>query len=146
MTFTDLGRSLDGCADSVEPDEAVQPIGHGLQVEEAKLGCVTAMLMCLLRLRLRRARQRNTRAQGDLTRRQITQLVGRATAAGLSCGQDAGFQQQLDITQGGIERTTGQLGVAGGGKLRVAAVEQGIDDEPLSFIYGHVVADPFPCG
>lgn len=47
MTFPDLGRSLDGCADSEVPDEAAQPIGHGLLVEEARLGCVTAMLMCL---------------------------------------------------------------------------------------------------
>lgn len=47
MTFTDLGRSLDDCADSDVPDEAAQPIGHGLLVEEARLGCVTAMLMCL---------------------------------------------------------------------------------------------------
>lgn len=47
MTFADLGRSLDGCADSDVPDEAAQPIGHALLVEEAKLGCVTAMLMCL---------------------------------------------------------------------------------------------------
>jgi RNA polymerase sigma factor (sigma-70 family) len=47
MTFTDLGHSLDGCADTDVPDEAAQPIGHALLVEEAKLGCVTAMLMCL---------------------------------------------------------------------------------------------------
>lgn len=47
MTFADLGRSLDDCADSDVPDEAAQPIGHALLVEEAKLGCVTAMLMCL---------------------------------------------------------------------------------------------------
>jgi hypothetical protein len=47
MTFADLGRSLDDCADSELPDEAQLPIGHALLVEEAKLGCVTAMLMCL---------------------------------------------------------------------------------------------------
>lgn len=47
MTFTDLGHSLDGCTDTDVPDEAAQPIGHALLVEEAKLGCVTAMLMCL---------------------------------------------------------------------------------------------------
>lgn len=47
MTFEDLGRSLDACADSELPDESLLPIGHGLLVEEAKLGCVTAMLMCL---------------------------------------------------------------------------------------------------
>jgi len=47
MTFADMGRSLDECADSDLPDESQAPIGHGLLVEEAKLGCVTAMLMCL---------------------------------------------------------------------------------------------------
>jgi RNA polymerase sigma factor (sigma-70 family) len=47
MTFSDMGRSLDECADSDLPDESALPIGHGLLVEEAKLGCVTAMLMCL---------------------------------------------------------------------------------------------------
>lgn len=47
MTFTDAGRSLDECVDTELPDEAALPIGHGLLVEEAKLGCITAMLMCL---------------------------------------------------------------------------------------------------
>lgn len=47
MTFADMGRSLDACADSELPDETLLPVGHGLLVEEAKLGCVTAMLMCL---------------------------------------------------------------------------------------------------
>lgn len=47
MTFADMGRSLDDCADSELPDESALPIGHGLLVEEAKLGCITAMLMCL---------------------------------------------------------------------------------------------------
>lgn len=47
MTFVDLGRSLDECQDSDLPDESLLPIGHGLLVEEAKLGCITAMLMCL---------------------------------------------------------------------------------------------------
>lgn len=48
MTFTDLGRSLDTeCPDSELPDESLLPIGHALLVEEAKLGCITAMLMCL---------------------------------------------------------------------------------------------------
>ena len=49
MTFADMGRSLDGCEDTELPDEAALPIGHGLLVEEARLGCVTAMLMCLER-------------------------------------------------------------------------------------------------
>ncbi len=47
MTFSDLGRSLDACEDSDLPDESSLPIDHGLLVEEAKLGCITAMLMCL---------------------------------------------------------------------------------------------------
>lgn len=47
MTFADMGRSLDDCADSELPDESLLPIGHDLLVEEAKLGCITAMLMCL---------------------------------------------------------------------------------------------------
>lgn len=48
MTFSDLGRSLeDECPDSELPDESLLPIGHALLVEEAKLGCITAMLMCL---------------------------------------------------------------------------------------------------
>ncbi|HVW19917.1 MAG TPA: RNA polymerase sigma factor [Opitutaceae bacterium] len=46
-TFSDLGSSLEGCEDSELPDESTLPIGHGLLVEEAKLGCITAMLMCL---------------------------------------------------------------------------------------------------
>lgn len=47
MTFTDMGHSLDDCEDADLPDESLLPIDHGLLVEEAKLGCVTAMLMCL---------------------------------------------------------------------------------------------------
>lgn len=47
LTFVDLGQSLDDCPDSALPDESLLPIGHGLLVEEAKLGCITAMLMCL---------------------------------------------------------------------------------------------------
>jgi len=47
MTFTDLGRSLDDCGEAELPDESLLPAGHALLVEEAKLGCITAMLMCL---------------------------------------------------------------------------------------------------
>ncbi len=47
MTFVDMARSLDDCEDSELPDESLLPIGHGLLIEEAKLGCITAMLMCL---------------------------------------------------------------------------------------------------
>ena len=47
MTFVEMGQSLDECLDSELPDESQLPNGHGLLVEEAKLGCVTAMLMCL---------------------------------------------------------------------------------------------------
>lgn len=47
MTFRHMGRSLDDCVDSELPDESVPPAGQGLLIEEAKLGCITAMLMCL---------------------------------------------------------------------------------------------------
>jgi RNA polymerase sigma factor (sigma-70 family) len=47
VIFADLGRSLDECQDADLPDESLLPIGHNLLVEEAKLGCITAMLMCL---------------------------------------------------------------------------------------------------
>lgn len=47
MTFDDMGRSLDGCEDSELPDDSLLPAGHALLVEEARLGCITAMLMCL---------------------------------------------------------------------------------------------------
>ncbi len=47
MTFGDMAQSLDECQDSDLPDESALPIGHNLLVEEAKLGCITAMLMCL---------------------------------------------------------------------------------------------------
>lgn len=47
MTFADMGRSLDACADDELPDVDALPIDHALLVEEAKLGCITAMLMCL---------------------------------------------------------------------------------------------------
>ena len=47
ITFVEMARSLDECQDSDLPDESLLPIGHGLLVEEAKLGCITAMLMCL---------------------------------------------------------------------------------------------------
>ncbi|MGA9777309.1 MAG: RNA polymerase sigma factor [Limisphaerales bacterium] len=47
MTFTDMGASLDGVADEDLPDERALPVETKLLVEEAKLGCITAMLMCL---------------------------------------------------------------------------------------------------
>jgi RNA polymerase sigma factor (sigma-70 family) len=47
MTFRDMGQSLDECIDMELPDPRGLPIETGLLVEEAKLGCVTAMLMCL---------------------------------------------------------------------------------------------------
>ena len=51
MTFADMGRSLDACVDPELADESLLPVDHGLLVEEAKLGCITAMLMCLDRRR-----------------------------------------------------------------------------------------------
>ncbi len=47
MTFTDMGASLDGVKDEDLPDERALPVATKLLVEEAKLGCITAMLMCL---------------------------------------------------------------------------------------------------
>ena len=47
MTFADMGASLDGVRDAELPDPRTLPVEAGLLVEEAKLGCITAMLMCL---------------------------------------------------------------------------------------------------
>jgi len=47
MTFTDLGASLDGVQDQELPDQRTLPVETAVLVEEAKLGCITAMLMCL---------------------------------------------------------------------------------------------------
>jgi RNA polymerase sigma factor (sigma-70 family) len=47
MTFSDLAVEMDGLPDLDLPDERSLPVSHGLLLEEAKLGCVTAMLMCL---------------------------------------------------------------------------------------------------
>lgn len=47
MTFTDMGVSLDGVPDQDLPDERTLPVETRLFVEEAKLGCISAMLMCL---------------------------------------------------------------------------------------------------
>lgn len=47
MTFHDLGQSLDGVTDAELPDERSLPVSTAVLVEEARLGCITAMLMCL---------------------------------------------------------------------------------------------------
>lgn len=47
MTFVDMGASLDGVPDEELPDPRALPVETNLLVEEAKLGCITAMLMCL---------------------------------------------------------------------------------------------------
>jgi RNA polymerase sigma factor (sigma-70 family) len=47
MTFTDMGTSLDCVKDEDLPDERALPVETKIMVEEAKLGCITAMLMCL---------------------------------------------------------------------------------------------------
>ncbi len=47
MTFVDMGASLDGVPDEELPDQRALPVETSLLVEEAKLGCITAMLMCL---------------------------------------------------------------------------------------------------
>lgn len=47
MTFTDMGASLAGVADGDLPDPRALPVETHLLVQEAQLGCITAMLMCL---------------------------------------------------------------------------------------------------
>ncbi len=47
MTFTDMGASLNDVPDEDLPDPRALPVETKVLVEEAKLGCVTAMLMCL---------------------------------------------------------------------------------------------------
>lgn len=47
MTFTDMGVSLDGVPNENLPDPHALPVETALLVEEARLGCITAMLMCL---------------------------------------------------------------------------------------------------
>jgi RNA polymerase sigma factor (sigma-70 family) len=47
MTFAGMGASLDGVKDEDLPDERALPVETKILVEEAKLGCITAMLMCL---------------------------------------------------------------------------------------------------
>jgi RNA polymerase sigma factor (sigma-70 family) len=47
MTFTDMGASLDSVTNEDLPDPSTLPIETALLVEEAKVGCITAMLMCL---------------------------------------------------------------------------------------------------
>jgi RNA polymerase sigma factor (sigma-70 family) len=47
MTFTDMGTSLDAVMAEDLPDEKTLPVTQSMIVEEARLGCITAMLMCL---------------------------------------------------------------------------------------------------
>lgn len=47
MTFSDMAASLDGVLDEELPDRRTLPVDTAVLVEEAKLGCITAMLMCL---------------------------------------------------------------------------------------------------
>lgn len=47
MTFSDMGASLDGVAEEAWPDLRGVPVETAVIVEEARLGCMTAMLMCL---------------------------------------------------------------------------------------------------
>ncbi|HTJ00422.1 MAG TPA: RNA polymerase sigma factor [Dongiaceae bacterium] len=47
MDFTAMGTSLDGVPDEDLPDERSLPVTTQVLVEEARLGCITAMLMCL---------------------------------------------------------------------------------------------------
>jgi RNA polymerase sigma factor (sigma-70 family) len=47
VTFTDMGRALDETPDLDLPDPKSVPVELPLLVEEARVGCMTAMLMCL---------------------------------------------------------------------------------------------------
>ena len=47
MTFTDMAESLDSIPDEALPNMHVPPVETQILVQEAKLGCITAMLMCL---------------------------------------------------------------------------------------------------
>ncbi len=47
ITFADMAASLDNAPDQDLPDPKTLPVETALFVEEAKLGCITAMLMCL---------------------------------------------------------------------------------------------------
>jgi DNA-directed RNA polymerase specialized sigma24 family protein len=47
ITFTDLSREMDSLPDLDLPDPKSVPVELPLLVEEAKVGCTTAMLMCL---------------------------------------------------------------------------------------------------
>lgn len=49
MTFTDMAASLGSIPDEELPDTQTLPVETHLLVEEARLGCITAMLMCLER-------------------------------------------------------------------------------------------------
>lgn len=47
VTFTDLGREMNSLPDHNLPDPKSVPVDLSVLVEEAKVGCTTAMLMCL---------------------------------------------------------------------------------------------------
>lgn len=47
MSFTDMAASLESVIEEELPDPRTLPVETGLLVEEAKWGCMTAMLMCL---------------------------------------------------------------------------------------------------
>ena len=47
MTFTDMGRSLDGTPNLDLPDPRSVPVELPLLVEETRLSCMNAMLLCL---------------------------------------------------------------------------------------------------
>lgn len=47
MTFQDMGASLEGVRDEELSDPQALPAATAMIVQEARLGCITAMLMCL---------------------------------------------------------------------------------------------------
>jgi hypothetical protein len=83
MTFTDMAASLESVVDEDLPDPNTLPVTEQLFVEEARIGCITAMLMCLDR------RQRLAFILGE--------VLGESSAAGAAALEvtPANFRQLL---------------------------------------------------
>lgn len=83
MTFSDMGDSLGGVVDEELPDTWALPVDAQVMVAEARLGCITAMLMCLDR------RQRLAFVLGE--------ILGESSEAGAAAMEvtPANFRQLL---------------------------------------------------
>ena len=82
MTFVDMGASLEGVPEEELPDQRSLPMETKILVEEAKLGCITAMLMCLDR------RQRLAFILGEV-------LAESSEVGGAALGESAANFRQL---------------------------------------------------